>query len=296
MANQLDVETVVERWEPIGQSPIERLVDARLELHHALQLVVSAAISHLPRVADDSHTNLGWHEESRALLTHELPVPGGAVRVGIRPIDCTIVVRDERNGQVSDVPLRGRTVADAERNLVERLGQYGLDEMRWESRKHYTIPHHDVATGARFAADAGGAHAELDRLFHNAHELASAVARETPGGAPPRCWPHHFDLATLIALPARGTKAAPTIGVGVEPGDETYAEPYVYVGPSPHPPVSALRPLGAGGHWHTTGWVGAVLTRDALRSLDGDDSRSQGARVLWFVREAIEASRVALAE
>jgi hypothetical protein len=295
MANQLDIESVEERWEAIGQSAIDPLVDARLELHHALQLVVSSAISYLPRVADDSHTNLGWHEESRALLSHELPAPGGAVRVGIRPLDLTVVVRDERSGGVQELPLPGRTLAEAEHELVQRLGALGLDAARWVSEKHYTIPHHDVVAGARFNTVVGGAHAELGRLFHNAHELASAVAHETPGAAAPRLWPHHFDLATLIALPARDPRTARSIGVGIEPGDDSYAEPYVYVGPSPHPSARALRPLGAGGHWHTDGWVGAVLTRAELRTLDGDDAHAQGARALRFVREAIEASRLALA-
>ncbi|HET6679886.1 MAG TPA: hypothetical protein VFG84_01685, partial [Gemmatimonadaceae bacterium] len=295
MANRLEIETVEERWELIGQSPIGHLVEARLELHHALQLVVSAAISYLPRVADDSHTNLGWHEESRALLSHELPAPGGAVRVGIRPVDLTLVVRDERNGSVQEVPLAGRTLADAEHDLVQRLEALGLDGTRWVSDKHYTIPYHDVAAGARFAAVVGGAHAELGRLFHNAHELASAVAHETPGAATPRLWPHHFDLATLIVLPARDVRITRSIGVGVEPGDDSYAEPYVYVGPSPHPSARVLRPLGAGGHWHTDGWMGAVLTREEMHALDGDDARAQGMRALRFVREAIEASRLALA-
>lgn len=295
MANQLDIETAEERWEPIGQSPIESLVEARLESHHALQLVVSTAISYLPRVADDSHTNLGWHEESRALLSHELPVPGGAVRVGLRALDLTILVRDERNGGVQELPLAGRTLAESEHDLVQRLEALGLDGARWVSDKHYTIPHHDVAAGARFGAVVGGAHAELDRLFHNAHELASAVVHETPGAAAPRLWPHHLDLATLIALPSRDLRTARSIGVGVEPGDDWYAEPYIYVGPSPHPSVGALRPLEAGGHWHTDGWVGAVLTRTEMRALDGDDARAQGVRALRFVREAIAASRVALA-
>ena len=47
------------------------------------------------------------------------------------------------------------------------------------------------------------------------------------------CWPHHFDIATLVKLEDGQPANARSIGVGVSPGDEYYAQPYVYVSPWP---------------------------------------------------------------
>jgi hypothetical protein len=49
----------------------------------------------------------------------------------------------------------------------------------------------------------------------------------------------------------------------MSPGDGSYSQPYFYVSPWPYPDVSTLPPLVLG-HWHTEGWVGAVLTAEEI--------------------------------
>jgi hypothetical protein len=80
-----------------------------------------------------------------------------------------------------------------------------------------------------------------------------------------RCWPHHFDIATLIDRGAAADKTARSVGVGMEPGDDSYAEPYYYVNAYPPPAAGAMLPALAGdGSWHTAGWFGAVLPGSRL--------------------------------
>ena len=62
-------------------APID-LVDARLQLHHAAQIVASAGITFLEPQPDDSHPNLGWMDGLGALLGRSLP--GKDVQVGLR--------------------------------------------------------------------------------------------------------------------------------------------------------------------------------------------------------------------
>jgi hypothetical protein len=69
-----------------------------------------------------------------------------------------------------------------------------------------------------------------------------------------RVWSHHFDLDTVIVL---GGEA--TIGLGLSPGDEFYAEPYLYVLPSSWPEGKEAPGLGAPAEWRTENWTGAVL-------------------------------------
>jgi hypothetical protein len=103
--------------------------------------------------------------------------------------------------------------------------------------------------------------------------------------APPvRCWPHHFDLDTLVTVaPGR------TTGVGLEPGDDSYDEPYFYVSVYPAPDVGRLPPLPPIGHWHTQNFAAAVAP--AQRILAADD---QGAAVAAFLRAATDATIAAL--
>jgi hypothetical protein len=76
--------------------------------------------------------------------------------------------------------------------------------------------------------------------------------------SPLRCWPHHFDLATLTTLTARDP--AGYIGVGISPGDDYYDEPYLYVSVYPKPDPATLPALPAPGHWHLRDFTGAVAT------------------------------------
>ena len=99
-------------------------------------------------------------------------------------------------------------------------------------------------------------------------------------------WPHHFDIATLIELPKTPSGKTPTIGVGLSPGDESYHEPYWYVGPNPRPDVSNAPNLGGGGRWHTAGWIGA-----ALPASDFVDAQDQRAQVKLFVESAVKECR-----
>ncbi|MFN8583262.1 MAG: hypothetical protein U0163_20085 [Gemmatimonadaceae bacterium] len=126
---------------------------------------------------------------------------------------------------------------------------------------------------------------ELSRYYHDAWLLTSQIAAESAGASEPRCWPHHFDLATLIALPGAPRR---TIGVGVSPGDHYYSEPYIYVGPYPYPPANRLGALPSG-HWHTDEWTGAVLTATEYAGAAG------GERAMTFAHAAVDACRTAMA-
>jgi hypothetical protein len=148
-----------------------------------------------------------------------------------------------------------------------------------------------VAGGGLFGA-APGALVGLAHWYHDAWLVAATVAGAEPAATPPRCWPHHFDLATLITLPASAGGDTRTIGVGGSPGDDSSREPYLYVGPYPHPPAPSLPPLRHG-RWHTDGWVGAMRTRSEIAWRRRATAQRDDA--LAFVREAVEACRGLLA-
>src|SRR5690349_9099769 len=136
-------------WSRVGTVPPGALVDARLQLHHAAQIAVSAAISYIEARPDDSHTALTWSAPLRALTTEPIAAQR-PFRIALRLEDLTLHAVDENGAATRSFALPGHTSAEAHAWLGEIAAQAGLDRARLTSRKHYTIPAHAVGTGATF--------------------------------------------------------------------------------------------------------------------------------------------------
>lgn len=103
--------------------------------------------------------------------------------------------------------------------------------------------------------------------------------------SPVRCWPHHFDLATLITLPARNAGATGYIGAGLSPGDQYYDEPYFYVSVRPEPDPAALPSLPMLGHWHLRDFTAAVATARNIAA-----AKSQQVATDNFLQAAVDGT------
>lgn len=229
------------------------LVEARLQAHHATRLLAAFAGGFLEPREDDSHRSLSWNMERRALATGMAAGDDGPIAVGLA-IDAMQLVLLRGDVEDGRVDLCGRTLEEARRWLVDRVCGAGSGSLAWPE---FDIPPHPVADGARFDVGADESARLADWYDAAAWALAPAAAREGAGAL--RCWPHHFDIATLISLSAtQPDGTAPTVGVGMSPGDGDYPEPYGYVSPWPSP-WSAPRPNLEFGHWHTDGWLAAIL-------------------------------------
>jgi len=254
------------------------LGDARLALHWAAQLPSAAGTTLAQAASDFSHTSLSWNDEARSLAG--VPLPDGRC-VALRPADLGLVVFDGQGEVSAERGLSGATSSDALAWLGDVLGA----EL---SLPQHDLPAHAVADGGVFPAVDPAHLEELARWFSNAAHFLDAVAKGDERAAPVRCWPHHFDIATLITLDVgKDAEEARSIGVGMTPGDGGVAMPYVYVTPWPYPATDALPALEGGGRWNTEGWVGALLVADALVAADAE---AQKAQVAAFVSSALAAS------
>jgi hypothetical protein len=270
-----------EGWRAARPALARSLTDARLQLHHAAQLATALGISYLPKQPDDGHTNLEWAATLGALVSNPVSVPGARVRVGVRLADLTcLVLRD--GALVAGFALEGQTIALAEDWIKTRLRESGLDAHRYTLARHYEIPTHAVGQGAPFDGRERAHFNELATWFGNAASILGALASTTPGAGPVRCWPHHFDIATLLAV--GGDR---TIGIGMEPGDVYYNEPYFYVNAHPAPRAESLTASLDPGLWHTREWTGAVLAGSRL----APDAKEQERKVAAFISTAVEALR-----
>ena len=272
-------------WERLGAVAPKSLTGARLELHHAAQIVSAVGVAHLPHAADDSHTSLEWIPELSGLAGSL--VPGSRpYRGAITPTDLTLRLLDEEDGDARTLPLSGKTLDEGYVWMAEAIAAEAGSPSEPLVRPGYALPDHPVAGGERLE-EPGEALRELCRWYANSAALLAELALETSEASPVRCWPHHFDIATLLTL-GEGR----TIGLGLSPGDLSYPEPYWYVGPYPYPKNPELPKLPAGGKWHTEGFFAAVLTGSDLVVGDRDTQRERSE---MFLRAAQAACRALLA-
>ena len=222
-------------WTTLGGKAPTALVKARTgsRITHCNRGPTKAARANVEAVADDSHSSLAWEAERGALFSQPLPAGDATVRVGLRLAGLALIVM--RGNLVLDTyELAGRRDSMVGVWLDSSLRALGLKPATAVTLP-YTIPSHPVARGSAYSfSGESEAFDELVRWFDAAAEVLEEVRTGYTDGraeAPARCWPHHFDIATVVALDPPGAETARSIGIGMSPGDHYYPQPYFYVSP-----------------------------------------------------------------
>jgi hypothetical protein len=276
--------TTTPSWRPLGGVDAAKLREARLQAHYAVQWLARLARAAVPAQPDDSHTNLGWDDRLDGFVTH--PLPDGA-RLGLRLSDLTLTAEGGEAGRA--FPLIGRSDAEAREWMDLVFAADGLDVQALDAPSPYAMRPHAIAQGGTYGGDIAAALRELAAWFADGQIAIETVRRAMLGyghDAPaPRCWPHHFDLATLASFPLPRGATTAHVGAGLSPGDRYYAEPYFYLSLYPAPDPSALPPLPPLGHWHVEDFTGAVVTATAIRAAARPEADTDA-----FLAAALEAA------
>jgi hypothetical protein len=279
-------------WRPLGAVELRSLKEARLQAHYAVQWLARAARAYIPAKPDDSHTNLGWEPAINGFATH--PLPGGE-RVGVSIAAMALIVLGAEGGPRAALALPTRKDSDAHAWLGGQLQDLSLNPAKLDAPSPWEMPAHPVGDGAPYeGAPLAAARTELAAWFANADRSlgrvrSDYVARQLTV-SPVRCWPHHFDIAALIALEGGDPEHARSVNAGLSPGDGSYDEPYFYVSPWPYPDTKKLPPLPSPGHWHTDGFLAAVAPATQIAS-----TADQQEAVDDFLDTAVAAAIKALA-
>jgi hypothetical protein len=271
-------------WRKVKGVDRSALREARLQAHYGVQWLARAARAYATPGPDDRHTNLGWDDGIAGLTTHLL---ARDTVLGLNIADLTLILWDAPATAGSHASgLAGRRDTEIRQWLGRQLSPKGLDADALDQPAPYQMPDHSIGAGAPYgAAGLAAALAELVAWFANANHVLGE-ARQQIGArgidAPEvRCWPHHFDLDSLVSL--RSGSGARTVGVGFCPGDEHYDQPYFYVSCYPPPDVAALPSLPPVGHWHTHHFTAAVALADRIIEAGDQQAASEA-----FLRAATD--------
>ncbi|MDA0327502.1 MAG: hypothetical protein O2958_00615 [Gemmatimonadetes bacterium] len=265
------------------------LIEASLELHWAAQLLASAGHTFAEPSADDSHRAMTWDQDRRAFVSAPFAGPY-PFRVGLRPDDLTLLLIDRTPDPLGSLPLFGTKLSEGYEWLSLGLASYMGGAPPQLVRPEYDMPEHAAGRGSRFSGERLADFRALASLYAGAARILEQHVTPLHSASHVRCWPHHFDIATLITLDSGGSPP-PTIGVGMAPMGGGYASWYWYVTPWPYPDSAVLPALTGPGAWHTEGWTGAVLTGEELHRLE--ESTRESA-IKQFLADSIAAATLAL--
>jgi hypothetical protein len=261
-------------WRPYRGTDQHRLREARLQAHYAVQWLARTARAYIQLQPDDGHTSLLWDRALNGLMTQALP---DGTRLSLQFAGLTLALHDGKRA-VQSFSLHRQTDTQARQWLGAQLAARGLDARSLDAASPYELPAHAIAQGAAYdAAGSADGLQELAAWYGNAELLLSGVQKQMlaqkRAASPVCCWPHHFDLATLITLPTHAVGMTGYVGVGLSPGDHYYDEPYYYVSVYPRPDPATLPSVPALGFWHTHEFTAAVTT--AQRIMAAQDRMSE---------------------
>jgi hypothetical protein len=156
--------------------------------------------------------------------------------------------------------------------------------------KHYDIPVKKVFEGGTFETENKLAYRELSDYYANADLVLRSYISNLPNATPVRCWPHHFDIATLLNI---GLKRLQSIGIGLSPGDNKNNEPYFYVTMWPYPDMEKTTfPELNTGSWNNESWIGSSLK--ATEIIKFQEEKKQTELVAEFIESSVKGIKKVL--
>ena len=279
-------------WNKATGVPPEALRPAILEVHQAVQLLAAVGGALVEPRADDSHRTLEWHSGLGALVGEPFTDPPHH-RVALRPELHCLMVLGKDDAPLTTLALHGRTVNEALGWLEEALAEHAERPGLSLSLPDFEIPENPVGKGGAFGRNGRGERQAVAALYARAWAVLTEWVGGRDDASPVRCWPHHFDVATLLTVrEGADGEADRTVGVGFAPMGGGHDHWYWYVNVWPVPEEPDLPELSAGTCWQTEGWLGAVLPAADVVRHPGEERKRVGA----FLAEAVPAARALLAD
>jgi hypothetical protein len=239
---------------------------AREETHAAVQLIAMVPRHLLAADPTDSSASLIWDDELKMLRSQE--VYGFIIAYEFSTQEIHI---HKDSSHVIGVPTIGRSFEEVLEDLKNTLTDLGLKGDLLKEELPYELPESIVKLGNPFVKQDSEALEALTELYSLTSKLLQKAFGSVSAASEIRCWPHHYDLATLVTVIAHeDPEKAKSIGFGFSPGDGGYDEPYFYLTPWPYPPTEKLYEIRKPAFWNTEGWTGGVLKASDLNETNAE--------------------------
>lgn len=285
----MNIDKIAKKWRRLDPLPFEEISKARELAHEAIQLLASTGISYAQKREDDSHTNCEWSSSLKAFVGNVFGEKND-ICLGLNIADFKLLLLKENWTIIEELYLKDKNLDEVLLWLKNNFEEQGLDQSKFALNKHYEIPVTTVYEGGNFLVENEQAFQELSDYFANADLILRSYISELTNATPVRCWPHHFDIATLLNV---GNEKLQSIGIGLSPGDSSNPEPYLYVTMWPYPNIEEVSfPEIKVGNWNYEGWVGASLMVSEI--IKKQDEKAQCEMVMEFIDKSVTMIKSAL--
>ena len=234
-------------------------------LHLLCQTIAKVNKAKVPEKADDSHTNLYFDPVSKRILGRWFSGADGQrliMALNLKKFRFEYLTDDFR--VLSSTKIAGRTLAETEVKLAQKLTAKGGLSQPLSGKMHYDIPHYSFAEEViRRPLNKNIANWCYYRQLANAACYRLMGYLQTEGEA--RIWPHHFDTGIYVQPNDRLG-----VGFGLAMADDMIDKPYFYLsgyGLNDHMIDYSGLPKLKRGEWKITdGFKGAVLPLSLLEN------------------------------
>ncbi len=245
-------------WKFIEDISPRDLAEARLQLHHAVQLPGIFGRSLSPLDQGDKFGNLGWSKARSGFISHA--VLDDQFQAVLLPLNLKLAIVKQEE-VLSELPLDGVSMTEAVSWMANEIEEKHPDAPKLRMALPYEVPGYSASF--LFNMSNQIAFQAFESMYGNTDLVLSLLAEQFKPVTAHRCWPHHFDLAALFVLEENeNPELEKSIGWGYSPGDEAHPEPYFYVNCWPYPDIDHenLPEISSGGQWNLTGWIGTTLS------------------------------------
>ena len=193
---------------------------------------------------DFSHSSMEWSSSLGALVSR--PSGGGvAFRAALAVGDLRLLLLEGKGSDriAAEYELAGHTIDQAYSWLQQAIEDFTKTPLAAGLvRPPHKIPQHRVGGGQLFSSDPGETFEEWARWFDNSAGVLWDIQEVTAHASPVRCWPHHFDIATLVQLePGNDPESGASIGIACRRAMPTTPSRISTLRPGPTPRSPACR-------------------------------------------------------
>ncbi len=246
-------------------------------LHLLCQTLAKASRTYVPKKEDDSHTSLFFDPLGNRIMGRWIDVGTERMLLSINLNDWTFEWITPVHKVLQTIPISGKTVAQIEEELEEKLVQIGLNPARFRDPLHFDIP--DYGWSQKALTTLPPPHLTAWRRWRAQANCASQKlldALQAEGDV--RIWPHHFDTGIFVPLGKR------SLGFGLAMEDEAVGCPYYYLrGYEGHDNVPYIDlPDLAYGRWELSErLMGAILPLTSIQDLGTAEADAAVDGFMW---------------
>jgi len=280
-------------WKPLHSFDADSLVEARIQLHYAAQLVAAATADLLAATDDASHTSLRYEWRLGALCSLAITTDAlAARRFALRFDDFSLALLDGDDRVIERLRLDGLRFGEGA-DWVEAMVQTWIEpDHRLQISLPQALPMHPLREQATFQSPAFETLATLRDCYHNALVVLQRISAGRSDASIIRIWPYRFDAAVLFSLSDPDETLNPrSVNVGMSPGDAQSQVPYFYVAPRPAPERERLPYTAPPGAWTADPWFGALLKLGEIADIEAS---RQADAVTHFLHDNLATSEYLL--